>query len=55
MTRDTGGYVGTFLKQVKDVLASCVEKYQDREQCRRSKSITMADAVRDRRGTGTEC
>ena len=26
MTRDTGGYVGTFLKQVKDVLASCVEK-----------------------------
>ena len=26
MTRDTGGYVGTFLKQVNEVLASCVEK-----------------------------
>ena len=26
MTRDTGGYVGTFLKQIKEVLASCVEK-----------------------------
>ncbi len=26
MTRDTGGYVGTFLKQVKEVLAPCMEK-----------------------------
>ncbi|GHD31561.1 acyclic terpene utilization AtuA family protein [Parahalioglobus pacificus] len=26
MTRDTGGYVGTFLKQVKDVLADCTAK-----------------------------
>ena len=25
MSRDTGGYVGTFLKQVREVLASCVE------------------------------
>ncbi|QFU75589.1 DUF1446 domain-containing protein [Halioglobus maricola] len=26
MTRDTGGYVGTFLKQVKEVLKPCIEK-----------------------------
>ena len=26
MTRDTGGYVGTFLKQVKQVLQPCIEK-----------------------------
>lgn len=26
MQRDTGGYVGTFLKQVKDVLSDCLEK-----------------------------
>ncbi len=26
LQRDTGGYVGTFLKQVKEVLQSCVEK-----------------------------
>lgn len=26
MTRDTGGYVGTFLKQVKEVLLPCMEK-----------------------------
>ena len=37
LQRDTGGYVGTFLKQVKEVLQSCVEKKnQDCEQRRRA-------------------
>jgi hypothetical protein len=44
------GYVGTFLKQVKQVLKPCREKkHQDCQQCRRSES------GRDGRRGGSDC
>ena len=48
MTRDTGGYVGTFLKQVKEVLASCVEKnIKIVSNAGGLNPLAMADAVRE--------
>ena len=48
MTRDTGGYVGTFLKQVKEVLASCMEKnIKIVSNAGGLNPSAMADAVRE--------
>ncbi len=48
MTRDTGGYVSTFLKQVKEVLACCVEKnIKIVSNAGGLNPLGMADAVRE--------
>ena len=48
MKRDTGGYVGTFLKQVREVLQPCIEKnIKIVSNAGGLNPAAMADAVRD--------